>query len=164
MITPKISIVIPVYNVENYLEECLASVVHQTLANIEIICVNDGSTDNSLDILKKFSDLDNRIKLVNLDMNMSLVQARKAGVSIAIGKYIIFLDLDDSLTLDACEKLYARMEQINVDILHFGTYVDALPSVSAETVKWFSNFAVPYNDYLSGDDIILYCFRDRKII
>ena len=79
---PKISVIIPVYNVEKYLRECLDSVVNQTLKDIEIICVNDGSTDNSLDILNEFSNKDNRVKIIN-KTNGGLSSARNAGMAVA---------------------------------------------------------------------------------
>ncbi len=114
----KISVIIPVYNVENYLNECLDSVVNQTLSDIEIICVNDGSTDNSLNILKQYSKSDNRIKIINQN-NLGVSSARNNGLDVSVGKYICFLDSDDYLELDALEKVYDVSESNGLDICLF---------------------------------------------
>ena len=110
--TPKISIIVPVYNVEKYLKQCLDSVVNQTLKDIEIICVNDGSTDNSLDILNEFSNKDNRVKIIN-KTNGGLSSARNAGMAVAQGEFIGFLDSDDYLDLNFYESLYNRAKETN---------------------------------------------------
>ena len=91
---PKISLIIPVYNVEKFLRECLDSVVNQTMRDIEIICINDGSTDGSLDILKKYAAKDDRIIVIN-QTNGWLSAARNSGLKIARGEYIQFVDSDD---------------------------------------------------------------------
>ena len=101
----KVSVVIPVYNVERYLEECLDSVIHQTLEDIEIICINDGSTDNSLEILEDYAKKDNRIKILNQE-NQGLSATRNNGLKICQGKYICFLDSDDYLELTALRETY----------------------------------------------------------
>ena len=90
---PKISVIIPVYNVEKYLAECLTSVVNQTFKDIEIICVNDGSTDNSPKILKEFAQKDSRIKIINQE-NQGLSAARNTGLDVATGEYVSFIDSD----------------------------------------------------------------------
>jgi len=164
MSTPLISICVPVYNVEKYLRECLDSIINQTLCNIEIICVNDGSTDSSLDILKSYKIKDSRIKLISFDTNRSLLQARKVAVEVATAPFIMFVDSDDSLELDACEKLYSYIKEYDVDILHFGTFVDATSEVRSDVVKWYEDFAEPYPQRVYDDDILTYCFKDRKII
>ena len=92
--TPKVSVIIPVYNVEEYLRECLDSIVKQTLREIEIICVDDGSTDNSLEILKEYAKKDNRITVIT-QKNLHAGVARNAGLAVAKGEYLSFLDSDD---------------------------------------------------------------------
>ena len=164
MYNPLISICIPVYNVEQYLCECLDSIVNQTLSNIEIICVNDGSTDGSLQILECYANKDNRIQLINFDSNKSSLQARKAAVEVATAPFIMFVDSDDSLELDACEKLYSYIKEYDVDILHFGTFVDATSEVRSDVIKWFEDFAEPYQQKVYDEDILTFCFKDRKII
>ena len=91
---PKISVIIPVYNVEEYLAQCLETVINQTLKDIEIICIDDGSTDNSLYILKKFAEKDKRITILK-QKNLHSGVARNAGLAAAKGKYLSFLDSDD---------------------------------------------------------------------
>ena len=111
----KVSIIVPVYNVEKLLKRCLDSLVNQTLRDIEIICVNDGSTDNSLEILNNYAKQDLRIKIIN-KKNSGLSTARNTGMKIAQGKYIGFVDSDDWVDLDFYEKLYNSAIKNNADI------------------------------------------------
>ncbi|MBR6327686.1 MAG: glycosyltransferase family 2 protein, partial [Alphaproteobacteria bacterium] len=90
----KISVIMPVYNVEKYLERCLSSICHQTYQNIEIICIDDGSTDKSLEILKQFQARDERIKII-AQQNQGASKARNKGLTEATGSYIYFMDSDD---------------------------------------------------------------------
>lgn len=108
-----ISIVIPVYNVEDYLERCLNSVILQTYKNIEILLINDGSTDNSLEICKKYANTDNRIKIIN-QKNKGASSARNKGIECATGKYITFVDSDDWVETNFIEKLYEEIEDNDV--------------------------------------------------
>ena len=112
----KVSIIIPIYNMEKYLRECLDSVVNQTLKDIEIICINDGSTDNSLTILREYQEKDNRIKIINQD-NKGTGTARNNGIKISMGEYIGFVDPDDWISLDYYEKLYKIAVQKDLDIV-----------------------------------------------
>ena len=115
----KISVIIPVYNVEKYLAECLDSVANQTLKDIEIICVNDGSTDNSLLILREYASKDSRIKIIDKE-NEGLGYTRKAGLKIASGNYILFLDSDDKYNSNhSLEYLYDAIRKHDADILIF---------------------------------------------
>ena len=114
----KFSIIVPVYNVEKYLPKCLDSLVNQTYKDIEIICINDGSTDNSLQILEKYAINDNRIKIINQE-NQGVSIARNVGIDNATGDYILFLDSDDCLELDACQKIVEKLDK-DIDILFFG--------------------------------------------
>ena len=112
---PKFSVIIPVYNSEKYVEDCLKSVFKQSNQDFEIICVNDGSKDKSLDILNKYKD---EIKIVNQE-NMGLSIARNNGVKKAQGKYIIFLDSDDYLEDKLLEKIDS-VSKNNPDLVRFG--------------------------------------------
>lgn len=111
----KISVIVPVYNVEKYLKRCLDSLINQTLKDIEIICVNDGSTDNSLSILDEYAKKDNRIIILN-QKNAGLSAARNSGMEIAKGEYIGFVDSDDWVDLDFYEKLYYAAKNNDCDI------------------------------------------------
>ena len=104
---PKISVIVPVYNVEKYLRECLDSIVNQTLQDIEIICINDGSTDGSAVILEEYAAKDKRIKILNQE-NKGAGEARNAGINSAQGKYLAFIDGDDFYCTDFCEKMHNK--------------------------------------------------------
>lgn len=112
----KVSIIIPVYNVEEYLKQCLDSVVNQTLKEIEIICVNDGSIDGSLQILEEYAQKDKRIKIIT-EKNGGLGAARNTGMEYATGEYIGFVDSDDWIDLTMYEKLYKNAKSQNSDIV-----------------------------------------------
>lgn len=115
-----ISVIIPVYNVENYLKECLDSVCKQTFEDIEIICVNDGSTDDSLRILKEYTNNDSRIKIISQE-NKGVSAARNVGLKKANGRYVYFLDSDDFIDLNSLEELYNLSEEKNLDMILFKT-------------------------------------------
>ena len=114
--TPKVSVIIPVYNVEKYLRECLDSVVNQTLREIEIICVDDGSTDTSLDILKEYASKDNRITVIG-QQNLHAGVARNAGLAVARGEYLSFLDSDDFFELNMLAEMYSKAKENNSDVV-----------------------------------------------
>ena len=116
---PSISIIIPIYNSEQYLKNCLDSVCNQTLKNIEIICVNDGSIDLSLNIIQNYSYIDKRIKIIN-QSNLGVSAARKNGVLQASAEYIGFIDSDDYIEKDYFEKLYNIASFENSDIIVTG--------------------------------------------
>ena len=116
---PLVSVIIPIFNVEEYLSQCLDSIVKQTLKNIEIICINDGSFDSSLQIAEKYATSDHRISIVD-QVNGGQSCARNAGIKLARGKYIYFMDSDDYILPETLEKLYAVSEKLNTDILYFG--------------------------------------------
>lgn len=121
MATPKISVIIPVYNSEKYLEYCLASVLLQKYKNLDIICVNDGSTDNSLEILRKFATKDNRIKIVNQN-NQGQSVARNNGMKLAEGEWISFVDSDDWINENLFKKFIKalpKFKEPDFDIFMF---------------------------------------------
>ena len=113
---PKISVIIPVYNVEKYLAECLDSVLNQTFQDIEIICVNDGSTDNCGKILDKYAKKDPRIQIIT-QKNKGLSGARNTGLDIATGDWICFVDSDDALPPNALSVLYSVAEKSGCQIV-----------------------------------------------
>ena len=114
---PKISIVVPVYNGEKLLRRCLNSLLNQTLKDIEIICINDGSADNSEKIIKSYTD--RRLKLINIT-NSGPSISRNTGIEIAQGEYIGFTDCDDWIDPDYYEKLYINAKKYNADIAASG--------------------------------------------
>lgn len=130
----KVSIIVPVYNVEKYLRKCLDSLINQTLKDIEIICVNDGSKDNSPKILEEYAKKDNRIIVINQE-NAGLSVARNSGIYIAKGEYIGFVDSDDWVDLDFFEKLYYSATSNDTDIA-----VGGIIRVTGIKKKKFLNF------------------------
>lgn len=111
----KLSIIVPVYNVEKYLPKCLESLIKQTLKDIEIICVNDGSMDNSLAILKEFASKDSRIRIID-NQHQGVAKTRNTGIEQSTGEYIGFVDSDDYIDIDFFEKLYNSATKSNSDI------------------------------------------------
>ena len=117
----KVSVIIPVYNTEKYLAECLDSIINQTLEDIEIVCINDGSSDNSLNILKKYANKDNRIVIIDKE-NAGVSAARNDAIEKANGEYIMFIDSDDYFLPEACEIAYNSVMK-DYDIGVFGHYL-----------------------------------------
>jgi len=117
--SPKISVIIPVYNVEKYLEECVGSIQRQTLKDIEIICVNDGSRDSSLEILKKLAKKDKRVVIID-QKNAGAGAARNTGIKAARGKYLGFVDSDDEIFPTMYEELYEKAEKTGAEMVITG--------------------------------------------
>ena len=117
----KVSVIIPVYNVEKYLSKCLDSVIGQTFKDIEIICVNDGSTDNSSKILETYQAKDDRMKVIT-QKNGGLFSARHSGMKLAEGEFILFVDSDDWIDPTLIEKAVENIEKSNAEVLIFGAY------------------------------------------
>ena len=113
---PKVSILIPIYNVEKYLRQCLDSVVNQTLKDIEIICINDGSTDNSLKIIKDFANKDDRIKIIDKE-NTGYGHSMNCGLKVAQGEYIGIIESDDFTELHMFEVLYNQAKNLDAEIV-----------------------------------------------
>ena len=160
----KVSIIIPVYNSSKYLKECINSVIKQTYKNLEIIIVNDKSTDNSLEIINSFSD--KRIIVINLEKNSGVSIARNKGVEASTGDYICFLDSDDYWNLRKIEKqvkfiknkafIYSDYEFLKnnkrhrVNVPKYMTYKDALKNTTIFTSTVMFNM-----EYLKKEDIYM---------
>jgi glycosyltransferase involved in cell wall biosynthesis len=129
---PKFSLVIPVYNTQKYLVECLESCVNQTFQDIEIICVNDCSSDGSRQILEAYSRKDARVKIVAHTKNRGLGGSRNTGIENATGDYCWFVDSDDSVALDACEILRQTAKNINADVIRFNALTYKYDVISGE--------------------------------
>ncbi len=113
---PLISVIIPVYNIEDYVAECINSVLHQSYDNLEIIVIDDGSTDNSREIIRHFCESDARIKLIEQD-NCGVSRARNVGIKYATGQYIMFVDGDDWLESDSILQLFTIARQSGAEIV-----------------------------------------------
>lgn len=120
---PILSIIVPAYNVSPYLSRCLDSLIHQTLRKIEIICVDDGSTDDTLKILHTYSAIDSRVHVLSHQTNQGVGSARNTGLKQVRAPYIAFVDPDDYVDLDAYEYLIDRISD-QTDLVHFGTHVE----------------------------------------
>lgn len=112
----KISIIVPFHNVEKYISKCLTSLIYQSLEDIEIICINDASTDDSKNIVQHYVENDTRIILLNVDNVSGQSYARNIGINVASGEYIGFVDSDDWVELDMFEKMYNKAKSVDSDI------------------------------------------------
>jgi glycosyltransferase involved in cell wall biosynthesis len=158
----KLSVIIPIYNVEQYLCKALDSVVNQSYKDIEIICVNDGSTDNCKKIIEDYASRDSRVIVVNQE-NAGLYAVRQTGVKIATGDYITYVDGDDWLDLDAYEKIMTLAEQSNADIIQYGVVVESptrKDPIIKSIEKWFEVDVKSIND---SDEMIRRCYIERTI-
>lgn len=116
---PLVSIVVPIYNVEEYLDQCLESIIRQEHHNIEIILINDGSTDQSGAIADRYANQDQRVAVIHQE-NQGVSSARNAGLDVAAGDYIMFVDADDTIDTEACKECVDALEG-NEDIVYFST-------------------------------------------
>ncbi|AGH40654.1 DUF4422 domain-containing protein [Bifidobacterium thermophilum] len=159
---PQVSIVIPAYNVGPYLQRCLDSVCNQTLHDIEIIVVDDASTDDTPEILQKAARHDHRIVALRHDENKGLHLARKTGVLAATGAYTLMLDGDDELDPNMCEQLVARFSGTHADMLHFGISVIGENGISATDAASFASFINAPSQLLHGSDILRATFDENN--
>lgn len=162
----KVSIIIPVYNVELYLPACLESICCQKLQNIEIICVNDGSTDRSLDILHTYAERDRRIQVYSQE-NHGLSEARNAGICHAGGEYIQFVDSDDMLEPDSLLYAYEKAKAEKLDVFAFDAraiFENAV--VEAEKGCYRNYYPRPdrYTDIVPGEVFFTRQIQDGKFI
>ncbi|EPC09065.1 glycosyltransferase family 2 protein [Fusobacterium ulcerans] len=157
-----VSVIIPVYNVEKYLEEALESVINQSLKDIEIIVINDGSTDRSLRIIKEYANKDKRIKIIN-QKNQGLSIARNMGIEKAKGKYICFMDSDDYIDLKTLEICYKKCEKYKLEMVCF----DAFLFSSIENFKYIANYDrsfIEVNKIFTGREFTRLCLKNKKNI
>lgn len=166
---PKISVIIPVYNAEPFLKECLDSVLDQTYENVEIVCVNDGSKDNSLSILNEYKEKHDNIIVID-QPNGGVSSARNAGIRASSGKYLQFLDSDDLLAPKTCESLCRAAQVYNADIVRFKyTYFKdgETPDVSKELEYGLYNLEhynhqETENPFLTNSDYNISCNKVWK--
>ena len=150
----KVSVIIPIYNVEEYLPKCLNSIINQTYKDLEIICVNDCSPDNSAKILEEYAGNDKRIKIVNRKNNGGLSAARNSGLEAATGEYIYFCDSDDWIEEDYIEKMVSAIELTNVDIV-LNTNIISVKNNKIEPFEWIRYpKQTPEGEFLETEDAV----------
>ena len=149
-----ITIIIPIYNCEKFIDRCLNSIINQTYKNIEIILINDGSTDNSMQIIDKYKEKDNRIKVID-KKNEGVSASRNIGIELSNGEYITFVDADDWLELDAIEKMYNTIVAHNVDVVRANYFINKNTTENISIGKMYD---------LSNKVIKNYDFKDVKML
>ncbi len=151
----KISVIIPVYNTQNYIEKCIDSVLNQTLKEIEVILINDGSTDNSLEKIEKYKK-DKRIIIIN-KKNEGVSVARNIGLEKATGEYIYFIDSDDYLESNiVLEKIYLNSKNNNLDILIFDYYRE-----SKGKKEYIRNFDLKNDKFLEKNQVLMDLMKEK---
>ena len=137
----KISIVVPVYNCEKFIGECLDSIKQQTISNFEVVLIDDCSTDKTPDILKAFAKEDSRFVYIKNETNLQISACRNKGISSAKGDYVFFVDADDVLEINCLEKLYAALKENDADvsICGFEMFENEIAKSTSADIKIFSN-------------------------
>lgn len=155
-----LSIIVPVYNTESYLKECLDSLLEQDISEYEIICINDGSTDNSLDILNDYSRMNKKIKVLSQE-NKGLSATRNRGIELSKGKYIYFMDSDDLLERNSLSYIISLMEKEELDLYVFDgeSFIDELNKNDFELINYDKKHS--YGIYNSGKLLLSDLVRDR---
>lgn len=146
----KVSVIIPVFNVEKYLKECLNSLINQTLNDIEIICIDDCSTDNSLKILQEYAKKDDRIKVFEQKENKGQGVARNFGITLAQGEFITFVNPDDYIETTMYEKMYAQAKTLNSDVVMCDIQKYFEKTNKLEATKSFRNYKNIYKSELAN--------------
>lgn len=150
----KLSVIVPVYNTEKYLKRCLQSIINQTLKEIEIIVVNDGSLDNSVELIREFQEKDSRIKLINKE-NGGLSSARNAGIKKAQGKYLINIDSDDWIEQNYFEDMYLKAENDKLDIVVSDIFWD----YDNGRVKYISDLKLSEDSTIDNEEYLELFFK-----
>ena len=154
--SPKISIIIPVFNSEDLLGNCLDSILNQTLKEIEIICIDDESSDDSLKILKDFESKDNRFKVFQQE-NSGAGSARNRGIDESNGEYILFVDSDDFIEKETCEELYEQAKRLNCDLILFNSIRHFPNDRNLNLIHFKKNMNINYHEKVFDYEY----FRDR---
>lgn len=153
---PEISIIVPVYNVEKYLPQCLDSILAQTFTDFELICVNDGSTDRSGKILDEYVAKDARIKIIH-QQNKGLVGARNSGIDMAKGNYLYFVDSDDTIHPQLLEICHALVEKEDADWVCF-----QMQKITKDEIPEIKKFDIKKIDYITTQNPLSYCKSNQK--
>lgn len=168
----KISVIVPIYNSEKYIRRCIESIINQTYKELEIILINDGSTDNSLDIISEYKKNDSRIVVIN-QKNSGVAFSRNKGLNVSKGEYLMFMDNDDYIDLDYIEKMYDLIGNNDIVVsgykrvtdnkilqkkviknMHFGIYENVAPWGKLISKKFLVKNKISFFDYPIGEDVI----------
>lgn len=158
MSSPLVSVIIPVFNVEAYLKECLDSIINQTFSDIEIICIDDGSTDSSPEILREYASKDSRVIIITKE-NGGLSSARNAGMEATSGEYVTFLDSDDYLEIDAIQQLYDKASSEQLDMLVFCGKSFCEKGFTTTQKDIYSLCPTPLTKTMTGPDFLIESFK-----
>ena len=143
-----VSIIIPIYNASSSIERCLKSILNQTYKKLEILCVDDGSLDDSIDIIEELKKNDDRIKIIK-KTNGGVSSARNAGLDYAVGKYVQFVDSDDAIEPSMVETLVYNMEKNEVDFIICGYNLNSIDDTCCLNRKIYSNRKEFYEDFIT---------------
>ena len=141
--TPKISVIIPVFNTERYIGRCLDSVQGQSLKDIEIICVDDGSTDGTLELLYKRAESDDRLRVVRFSDNRGPARTRNAGIELSAGDYVYFIDSDDWIDTDYLESMYSEIVKTGQDVVVNSEYIEEYESFELRNDRRDLGYRIP---------------------
>ena len=160
---PTVSVIMPAYNAQNTITLAINSILAQTMRQVELIVIDDASTDDTSKILKSYEQKDQRIRVVQLCENGGCLHARKTGIREAKGEYIMFLDSDDLLLPNACARAVDRIRRTNSDIFCFGAefYASKGEKVSNETLRGFYDTINKGTLTLAGDEIVTKCYAQH---
>ena len=148
-----VSIIVPVYNAERYLPAMLDSLIQQNLPNIEIICIDDGSTDSSLQILQRYHQKDGRVIILQQE-NIGAGEARNKGMRIARGEYLLFLDADDLFDENMCNEVYYQCIRKKADVCLFGAKRIDMQTMKIEPMNWvLHEYELPAKNLFSSRDV-----------
>lgn len=160
---PMFSFIVPVYNGAHHLRQCLDSILSQTYGDLELICINDASTDGSAAILDAYAVSDTRIRVIHHAKNGGSARSRRCGVLESRGSYVLFADQDDTYVRCACKKLHARLTNDPVDVLHFGTKVVRGARVDKGEAESLELWLAPHNSSLHGRALLQECFVNLQV-
>ena len=159
---PKVSVLIPAYNVEDYICECIDSILSQTLQDFEIVCVDDCSTDRTLEILRDYEKKDNRIKVYKHDINLGQAAGRNHALEHATGEYVYMLDADDKIVSETLEDLYDICHRDALDVAGFETMNFSEDSGFSENVK-IKTISYKDTEVLNGREALTYCMSTETM-
>lgn len=156
---PKVSFVIPVFNDEKYIKQAITSCLNQTLKDVEVVCVDDKSSDNTPEIIQQIASEDSRVRLIQHDKNMSALQARRTGIENSQADYILFLDGDDEFHKDTAQLTYTQAVETNSDLVGFGLEITS----SNGRLYGFEKNVRPTHSELLDEDILKNLFEPGRV-